>query len=269
MFTYIQNIFTVEVLARCSELTREIECGNYSHRPKAKFRSSAVWSVFDQIYDIDNALVNNFFYCTKCQLIKYVKSDATTQLLRHPCVLKLNPNVPNKIDRSDFENLKTSAAKFVCLDLRPFRSVECLGFYEIIMAGVKLGQKYPNLTRDDVISNFPGRKTVKEKVTAEALDSKEQMKCLLRRAIDQGGLGCTIDLWTDRYKHNSYMAMTANFGVVQDEYIEQKRFVFYMGNITEIVKSKPVIKTHIVNTFADFGITEEEIKTSVVLTTDR
>lgn len=197
----------------------------------------------------------------------YVRTGATTQLLRHPCVA--NPNNPMKIDQSDFENLKIAGAKFVSLDLRSFNSVACPGFHEIVWAGVRLGQKYPNLTKDELIQNFPDRQTIKQTVTKEAFDSKEYMKCLLKKAIDQGGLGCFLDLWTDRYKHNSYMAITANFYIVQDEHIEQKRFIIDMGNITEIVKSKEVIKQHIVDVFDGYGITREEIKSSVVFTTDR
>lgn len=161
------------------------------------------------------------------------------------------------------------AAKFVCLNLRPFNSVECLGFHEIVMAGVKLGQKYPTLTKDDLARNIPGRKAVTDMVTADALHSKKYITCAFREAITLGGLGCTLDLWTDKYKHNTYMAMTANFCVVQDEKIVQKRFVFYMGNITDIVKSKQVIKSRIIDVFGDFEISDEEIKTCVVFTTDR
>lgn len=62
------------------------------------------------------------------------------------------------------------------------------------------------------------------------------------------------------------MAMTANF---EETHIEPKRIVFYMGNITEIFKSKAVIKSKIVETFADFGITEAEMKDCVVFTKDR
>lgn len=65
------------------------------------------------------------------------------------------------------------------------------------------------------------------------------------------------------------MAMTANCCTVLDTHIQQKRFVFSMGNVTEIYKSKEVIKSYIVNAFADYGITEDEIKASVVFTTDR
>lgn len=63
------------------------------------------------------------------------------------------------------------------------------------------------------------------------------MKSLLKNAINQGGLGCTLILWTDKYKHNTYMAMTAHFCDVLDEKIEQKSLMIYMGHITDIVNS--------------------------------
>lgn len=264
--------FTDEIKTRCAELEREILLGNYAHGKKSNIRKSIVWTVFDQILDADNVPVNNFFHCNKCKEIRFANESATTQLLRHPCVAESIPSKTSdniRISQSDIDELKKAAAKFVCLDLRPFNAVECPGFFDIVMAGVKLGQKYPRLTKDDLKKILPGRKAIKNMVTADALDSKETIKLLFREAINQGGLGCTLDLWTDKYKHNTYMAMTANFGVTKEKEIEMKRMVFYMGNITDIVKSKDVIKSRIIDVFHDFGVTEEEIKSYVVFTTDR
>lgn len=271
-YTYGHNYFSAQLLARITEIKEKIDCGNFSHRPKSNARSSIVWNVFNEIVDSDGVIVKDFFYCTKCQAINQSMKGTTTQLLRHSCVVKLMPGTSSdriKIDQTDFDNLKTAAAKFVCLDLRAFHSVECPGFQEMVMAGVKLGQKYPQFNRDDLIKNLPGRKAIEREVYVEAQKSKEHMKYLLRESIKLGGLGCTLDLWTDKYKHNTYMAMTANLCIVQDTHIEPKRIVFYMGNITDIVKSKQVIRSKIVEVFADFGINETEIKDYVVFTTDR
>lgn len=249
-----------------------IDFGEYTHRPKTNARGSIVWTVFDEIIDENNVAEKNFFYCTNCKTVHYSISSTTTQLLRHSCVMKLLPRTSNdyiKLDQTDIENLKLAAAKFVSLDLRPFYSVECPGFEEMISAAMRIGQKYPNLTKDDLIKNMPGRKEVKQMITTEAHDSKEQMKCLLRKAINQGGLGCTYDLWTDNYRHNTYMAMTANFCIVEDTHIQPKRIVFYMGHLKDIVKSKEVIKAKIVDVFADFEINETEIKECVLFTSDR
>lgn len=260
-----------EISGRCIALKEGLESGIYSHRIKADARTSPVWNIFHEIFNDEDELEMHFVYCTKCHAIKYTRNATTTQLLRHDCVVEMIPGTSSgiKVDRIDFENMKNAAAKFVSLDLRPFNAVECPGFYEIVMAGVKLGQKYPNLTKDDLLSNFPRRKAIKDMVAKDATESKNYMKSLLRKAIEQGGLGCTADLWTDKYKHNSYMAMTANFYEVQNDKIEQRRFTFYMGNITEIVKTKSLIKSKIIEVFRDFGINEQEIKTCVVFTTDR
>lgn len=270
-FLLRQHVFiTAEINAQLALLKRELDCGNYSHGPKVNIRTSTVWSVFDEIFDDNGTMVPNFVYCKKCRTIKYIKSTATTtQLLRHSCV-KEGPTPAEciKIDKIDADNLKKAAAKFVALDLRPFHSVECPGFQELCMEFVKLGQKYPEMTKNDLVENLPGRKAVRNMVTTDALESKEHMKCLLRKAINQGGLGCTLDLWTDKYKHNTYMALTANFYEVCEK-IEHRRFVFFMGNITDIVKTKQVIKTKIVEVSAEFGINEDEIRNFVVFTTDR
>lgn len=199
------------MLEQINKIEEEIMCGNFSHRPKSNVRSSIVWTAYHEILDKDGAIIRNFFYCTKCHAVTHQSTrGTTTQLLRHPCVRDLMPNAPSdhiQIDQIDFDNLKTAAAKFVCLDLRPFYSVECPGFQEVVMAAVRLGQKYPQLNKDDLIKNFPGRKAVENEVYKEALDSKDHMKCLLREAINYGGLGCTLDLWTDKYKHNTWRSL--------------------------------------------------------------
>lgn len=270
LFYINRNIITAEIIAQILSLKQEIDCGNYSHRSKVNMRTSPVWAAFDEIIDDGGALIPNFVLCKHCDTIKYIKSAATTtQLLRHSCVKDGMLSAEcTKIDKTDADNLKKAMAKFVSLDLRPINSVECPGFQELFVECVKLGQKYPAMTKNDVIENIPGRKAVKNMITTDALDSKERIKCLLRKAIDQGGLGCTLDLWTDKYKHNTYMAITANFYEICEK-IKHRRFIFYMGNITEIVKTKPLIKAKIVDIFAEFGINEDEIRNYVVFTTDR
>lgn len=119
------------------------------------------------------------------------------------------------------------------------------------------------------MDNFPGRKAVKNMVAIDAIESKEIITNLFRQAITQGGFGTTLDLWTDKFKHNTYMAMTANFYHAGNDGIDHNRFVIFMDNVTDIVKSKGVIKSKIIEVFADFGVNENEIKSYIVFTTDR
>lgn len=82
-----RDLVSDEIIARYSALKQNIDSGLYSQCPKTNTRSSVVWTVFDEIFDEEDKLVEHFLYCTKCEIIKHIRSTATTtQLLRHPCV---------------------------------------------------------------------------------------------------------------------------------------------------------------------------------------
>lgn len=211
-----------------------------------------------------------FYYCISCDGVVFshhAATGSTMQLLRHKCVQYREKEL--KIDNKHFDGLKKAAAKFICMDLRPFKAVECDGLQELVMAGVKLGKKYPKLSMADLKRSFPTRNTVKNMVTSEAHDAKESIKALFKQAIKNGGFGCTLDLWSDNYKHNSYLAMTANMYLVEGDQVIQKRIVFHLETIGEIVKSKEVIRQRIIDVFQDFDVNEEDIKRYVTFTTDR
>lgn len=243
---------------------------NYTHQPKEGARTSPIWDTFHLIFNNDEDEVIGFYYCITCNKIIYsphAVSGSTAQLLRHGCVLK--PSQKITINQSEFDALKRAAAKMVSLDLRPFQAVECPGLLDLVMAGVNLGKKYSDMTIDGLRQIFPSRNTIKGTVLSEALIAKDLIKELFKKAIENGGFGCTLDLWSDSYKFRSYLAMTANMFLLEGNAIIQKRIVFHMGIIDEIVKSKAVIRKRIIDVFRDFGLAEEDIKQYVIFTTDR
>lgn len=63
--------------------------------------------------------------------------------------------------------------------------------------------------------------------------------------------------------------MTANIWLVEENEMVQKRVVFYMGEIDEIVKTKAVVRTRAIEVLNGYGLTEEEIKEYVTFTTNR
>lgn len=255
--------------SRTKEYHDLIENGTYSLRARKNARSNA-WKIFHEIIDDKGDAVDNFYFCVQCKSIEYSyrSGGSTTQLLRHPCVTTSAPVAVN-IGQKELENLKQAAAKFVCLDLRPFNAVECLGLRELVMAGVEIGKKNPTIKMEDFLSQFPSRHSTKSVVSDLAIRAKAAIRVLFKDCIEQGGLGCTLDLWTDNYKSNTYMAMTANLFLLRETCIEQKRLVFHMGLVEDIVKSKQVVKTRIINVFNDFGVNADEMKKNVTLTTDR
>lgn len=258
-----------EVKSKIEDVRIQIESGTYTHRPKMKARSN-IWTIFDEIIDDKENVVQHFYFCTKCHSIEYSYRSGgnTTQLLRHPCATPVGPSTVN-IPSKDFQNLNLAAAKFVCLDFRPIYAVECPGLIEFVAAGFEIGKKYPTLKKDDFIANFPTRYLAKNCIKELAARAKMAIKVIFEESMKQGGFGCTLDLWTDNFKSNTYMAMTANVFLLRDTQIEQKRLVFHMDLVAEIVKSKDVIKERIINVFNDLGVGIQELKKYVTFTTDR
>lgn len=263
--------FIDEVTLRIAELREKIQSKEYSYRMRPDARS-CVWNVFYAIVNENDEEVDQFYYCIKCHEIKYRHGSegTTTQLLRHRCVTE---NTTRKsiepIDTVFIEKLKEAAAKFVCLDLRPMYALEGDGIRELFMAGFKMGKRYPKMSVENLMEHFPTRKSVKTVIATVANDAKQKIKAMFKSAIEEGGFGCTVDMWTDKHRHNTYMGMTANVYISTDECIEQKRIVFNMEHISEIVKSKDLLKSKIVGIFNEFDVTPEEIKNYITLTTDR
>lgn len=233
-------------------------------------RSSNVWDVFHQINDRDGEVVKDFYFCTVCESVEYsVRSGgSTTKLLKHPRVEPIEPNSVN-VDSTDIENIKHAAAKFVCLDFRPFHAIDCTGLRDLALASFELGKKYPNMKNSEFLEHLPCRNTVKKYVADEAIIAKTKIKALFAEAIAQGGLGCVLDLGSDKYNSNSYLAMTANVFLLRDDSIEHKGVIFHMGLIPDLVKSKEVIKSRILEVFAEYDVDPNAIKNFVTFTTDR
>lgn len=270
IFNFSNHLFVDQIEAKQKDIEAQMMI-SYSHRPNQNSRSSPIWRVFQMVYDKEGNEVIGFYYCISCKNVVYSShaADGTTaQLLRHECVEKEVNNLKH-VDNTDFDGLKRAAAKFVCMDLRPFTALECPGLQDLIMAGVKLGKKHHKMTLDDLKRVLPSRNTVKAMVTCEAQEARESIKNLFQKAIENNGFGCTIDLWSDKYNHCSYLAMTANMFLVEGVEIVQKRLVFHMGKVGEIVKSKEVIRKRIFEVFAEYGLTQDDIKQFVTFTTDR
>lgn len=157
----------------------------------------------------------------------------------------------------------------MCLDFRPINAVEGRGLHELVAASVQIGKKYPNMKMEDFFQRFPSRYVTKSVIHDVATSAKETIKVLFAESIKQSGLGCTLDLWSDDFKSNSYMAMTANLLLLREDCIQQKPLVFHMGLVPDTVKSKTVIKDRVVDVFKDFGVGQQELKANVVFTTDR
>lgn len=76
---------------------------------------------------------------------------------------------------------------------------------------------------DFFLSRYVTKSVIHDKTTS----AKETIKVLFAESIKQSGLGCTLDLWSDDFKSNSYMAMTANLLLLREDCIQQKPWVWF------------------------------------------
>lgn len=191
--------FSVEIKAKENEISNEMFV-NYTHERNKNSRTSIISKTWDLVYDSDGIEVVGFYYCTKCHKVQYSKhapKGSTSQLLRHGCVPKDDEQKSFVISESDHEAINLAATKFVAMDLRPLRAVECPGLLELVWCGVELGKKYPDMTFEDLKREFPTRNTIRNTLIIEGAQSKAVIGQLLKKAIENGGFGCTLDLWSE------------------------------------------------------------------------
>lgn len=62
----------------------------------------------------------------------------------------------------------------------------------------------------------------------------------------------TSDSWTDKHRRLTYICLVAHCNVIGENGFERHRFNLYCNEITELVKTKQVIVTYILNVLSDY-----------------
>lgn len=271
----------------------EIESGNLKYRKIEYFEKkgvkravvSDVWNQFFQVYDVENNNdVSNWYVCSLCSKpIENLYGNGTTlKFRRHRTKCLGKSEGSRKIDEYFFtpkrvkltedhiDIFNEAAVRFVCEDLRPYSSVEGKGFFELIFAAVKLGQTYPNISREEIMQVVPSRTKVKRSVESKLNTVSEMIAKKLQDSIATcGGFGATTDLWTDSFRQKSYMAITIHINLLTEHQIVNERLLIMMNEITDESKTKEVVEREIFDCFAQYGLTRDELKTNMRLITDR
>lgn len=63
----------------------------------------------------------------------------------------------------------------------------------------------------------PSRTTISREINRQANDIREQLSVKLKMMAGQGVLSISPDLWSDKFKQNSYLGLTAHF--VDGDYV--------------------------------------------------
>lgn len=235
--------------------------------------TSDVWKKFHVVYNTEeDCEIDSLYFCTDCEHVIYNTScDGNTNIFhRHRCTTSTGKERSSiLVSTQEKEKLKRGCASFVSLDLRPYHSVDCEGFFLLACAIMQFGQKYPKATEKDLQKALPCRNTVKSIVGDIASEVRKQIRDILQRGKDVNGFGVTTDCWSDKFKHTTYMCITVHINTVELNGIRRHRYIIHLDEITEFVKSKQVLIHHICKIFAQYGFSEEDIRKFCIFLSDR
>lgn len=256
--------------------------GDVSKR-KSKNKSS-VWNRIKRVLDENQKDLTGYYFCSICTEIIVNETNSTTPFHRHICVTSkekgqpaitqytalLSAKKPTKISAQDQQNLRNGIIQFICSDLRPFNAVEGKGFCAAMSAAIKIGQTYPSLESTEIKKILPSRSTIQRDIESKADVAKENVKVKLKNAFESfGGSACSSDLWSDEYRQRNYIAVTAHIPVLSEKEIKYERYILGVEEVKEIVKTKEVIESHILEMLSTYGFSENDAKLSIYFVTDR
>ncbi|CAF1594607.1 unnamed protein product [Rotaria sp. Silwood1] len=175
-----------------------------------------------------NIVIKNFATCRSCYSTYAFTCGSTKSLNSHKCTKESSsistspstksPSLNLKINRYFSEKKKTLTsliAQWVCQSIRPISIVEDEGLLNIIKQCISWnGGPFNNINGNDIL---PSRPTITREINRQANDIRERLGVILRKAAKQECLAISPDLWSDKFKQNSYLGLTAHF--VDDQHI--------------------------------------------------
>ncbi len=95
-------------------------------------------------------------------------------------------------------------------DMHPFEFLSGLGLKALIQTTLDIGSSSTGrVTIDELLANLT---TVNHNVDSRARNGREKLTLVLKKHFDSGlNVACTLDLWTDAVKKNSYMSITIHY----------------------------------------------------------
>jgi hypothetical protein len=106
--------------------------------------------------------------------------------------------------------MTAAAVDYCAIDMRPFESLSGLGLKAFIQMALDIGSSSTGrVTIDELLANPT---IVCLNVDSRAWNGHEKLTFVLKKHFDLGlNVACTLDLWTDAVKKNSYMSITIHY----------------------------------------------------------
>jgi len=108
------------------------------------------------------------------------------------------------------ETMTTTTANYCATDMRPFESLSGLGLKAFIQTTLDIGSSSTGrVTIDELIANST---TIIRNINSRVRNDYEKLTLVLKKHFDSGlNVACTLNLWMDAVKKNSYMSITIHY----------------------------------------------------------
>lgn len=76
-------------------------------------------------------------------------------------------------------------------------------------------------------------------------------------------------MWTDNYKHEKYIGLTAHTNFFKNDEFILEKFVFYVDVLNDFFITADALTKKIYDVFAEYGISKSDVIDKIIFTTDR
>jgi hypothetical protein len=180
-------------------------------------KKSGVWEAFGIVYDRGNVKLD-YAACKSCNKVYTFKTTTgTATISKHKCRVLASEVAAVKvffkkhiITKQEKEMMTVTAANYYATDMRPFESLSGLGLKALIQTALDIGSSSTGrVTIDELLTNLT---TVSRNVDSHAWNGREKLILVLKKHFDSGlNVACTLDLWMNAVKKNSYMSITIHY----------------------------------------------------------
>jgi len=191
--------------------------GEYVIRNNGPCKKSGVWEVFGIVYDRNNVKLDYAACKSYNKVYTFKTSTGTATISKHKCLIFASEVAAAKVffkkhivTKQEKETMTIAAADYCAIDMRPFESLSRLGLKALIQ--IALDIRSSNTGRVTIDELFTNPTTVNCNVNSRARNSREKLTLVLKKHFDSGlSVACTLDLWMDTVKKNSYMSITIHY----------------------------------------------------------
>ncbi len=180
-------------------------------------KKSGVWQVFGIVYDRSNVKLD-YATCKSCNKVYTFKTNTDTATIsKHKCPVPTSEVAAAKVffkkhivTKQKKETMTVVAADYCAIDMCSFEFLSGLGLKVLIQIALDIGSS--NTGRVTIDKLFANPTTINRNVDSRAWNGRKKLTFILKKHFDSGlNMACTLNLWMDSVKKNSYMSITIHY----------------------------------------------------------